>query len=128
MQSYKLLVLEKVNPITGLDRHWGFQEVEAHGFQDNQQMKVVRLSALRNGLLDSNIVQTSIYFNLLLHGFTQTSRKMLELLVKLGYEIFLSTSFQFDVHRSSCYIALNFIRYFGLSNKKKNNLQQLVSN
>jgi len=46
MKSYKLLVLVKVNPITGLDKHCGLQEVEARGFQDNQQMKVVRLSAL----------------------------------------------------------------------------------
>jgi len=39
------------NPITGLDRPWGFQEVEAPRFQDNWHMKVVRLSALRNGSL-----------------------------------------------------------------------------
>jgi hypothetical protein len=36
-------------PITGLDRPWGFQEVEAARFQDNRHMKVVRLSALRTG-------------------------------------------------------------------------------
>jgi hypothetical protein len=35
-------------PITGLDRPWGFQEVEDPRFQDNRHMKVVR-SALRNG-------------------------------------------------------------------------------
>jgi len=29
------------NPITGLDRPWGFQEVEALRFQDNRHMKVV---------------------------------------------------------------------------------------
>jgi hypothetical protein len=34
------------NPITGLDRLWGFQEVEAPIIQNNQHMKVVRLSAL----------------------------------------------------------------------------------
>ena len=34
------------NPIIGLDRPWGFQEVEAPRYQDNRQMKVVRLSAL----------------------------------------------------------------------------------
>ena len=34
------------NLITGLDRPWGFQKVEAPRFQDNQHMKVVRLSAL----------------------------------------------------------------------------------
>ena len=39
----------KSNPITGLDRPWGFQEVEAPIFQDNRYMKVVRLSALRTG-------------------------------------------------------------------------------
>ena len=38
-------------PITGLDRPWGFQEVEAPRFQDNRHMKVVRLSALRTGRL-----------------------------------------------------------------------------
>jgi hypothetical protein len=37
------------NPITGLDRPWGFQQVEAPRFQDNRQMKVARLSALRTG-------------------------------------------------------------------------------
>jgi len=39
------------NPITGLDRPRGFQEVEAPRFQDNQHMKVARLSALRTGCL-----------------------------------------------------------------------------
>ena len=39
------------NPITGLDRPWGFQEVEAPRCQDNWHMKVVRLSALRTGSL-----------------------------------------------------------------------------
>jgi hypothetical protein len=38
-------------PITGLGRPWGFQEVEAPIFQDNRHMKVVRLSALRTGHL-----------------------------------------------------------------------------
>jgi len=33
------------NPITGLDRPRGFQEVEAPRFQDNQHMMVVRLPA-----------------------------------------------------------------------------------
>ena len=37
--------------ITGLDRPWGFQEVEAPRFQDNWHMKVVRLSDLLTGLL-----------------------------------------------------------------------------
>jgi hypothetical protein len=39
------------NPITGLDRPIGFQEVEAPRFQDNQHMKAVKLSALRAGRL-----------------------------------------------------------------------------
>jgi len=39
----------KSNPITGQNRPWGFQEVEASKFEDNQYMKVVRLSALRTG-------------------------------------------------------------------------------
>ena len=38
-------------PITGLERPWGFQEVEAPGFQDNWHMKVARLSALHTGCL-----------------------------------------------------------------------------
>ena len=41
----------KSNPITGLARPRGFQEDEAPRFQDNQRMKVVRLSALRTGRL-----------------------------------------------------------------------------
>jgi len=39
------------NPITGLDRPRGFQEVETPRFQDSRQMKVVRLSDLRTGRL-----------------------------------------------------------------------------
>ena len=41
----------KSNPITGLGRPCGFQEVEAPRFQDSRHIKVVRLSALRTGLL-----------------------------------------------------------------------------
>ena len=41
------IVKKYSNPITGLDRPWGFQEVEAPRFQGNRHMKVVRLSALR---------------------------------------------------------------------------------
>jgi hypothetical protein len=44
-------LLWQSNPITGLDRPWGFQEVEAPRFQDNRHIKVVRLSALRTGRL-----------------------------------------------------------------------------
>ena len=43
--------MKQSNPITDLDRPWGFQEVEATRFQDNQHRKVVRLSALRTGRL-----------------------------------------------------------------------------
>jgi len=42
---------KKSNPITGLDKPRGFQEVEAPRFQNSRQMKVVRLSALRTGCL-----------------------------------------------------------------------------
>ena len=37
--------------ITGLDRPWVFQEVEASRYQDNRHTKVVTLSALRTGRL-----------------------------------------------------------------------------
>ena len=43
--------MSKSNPITGLDRPTGFQDVEAPRFQDSRHMKVVRLSALRTGHL-----------------------------------------------------------------------------
>jgi hypothetical protein len=43
--------VSKSNPITGLDRPRRFQDVEAPRFQDNQHMKVVRLSALHPGNL-----------------------------------------------------------------------------
>jgi len=46
-----LTVYQSSNPITGLVRPWGFQEVEASRFQDNRHMKVVKLSALRTGRL-----------------------------------------------------------------------------
>jgi len=42
---------DKVIPVTGLDRPWGFQEVEAPKFRDNRHMKVMWLSALRNSHL-----------------------------------------------------------------------------
>jgi hypothetical protein len=38
----------KSNPWSGLDRPWGFQEVEVPRFQDNWHMKVVMLSVLRS--------------------------------------------------------------------------------
>jgi len=39
------------NPTTGLDKPWGFQEVEAPRFHDNRHIKVVKLSALHTGCL-----------------------------------------------------------------------------
>ena len=48
---HHIQVAVKGNPITGLDRPWGFQEVEVSRFQDSRLMKVVRLSALRTGRL-----------------------------------------------------------------------------
>jgi hypothetical protein len=39
------------NPITGLDRPLGLQEVETPRFLDNRHMKVLRLSTLRTGCL-----------------------------------------------------------------------------
>ena len=39
----------KSNPITGLDKPWGFQEVVASRFQDHQHMKLLSLSALCTG-------------------------------------------------------------------------------
>jgi hypothetical protein len=52
-RNYGCTVTSKlyINPITGLDRPRGFQEIEAPRFQDNRHMKVVRLSALRTGRL-----------------------------------------------------------------------------
>jgi hypothetical protein len=35
-------LLSKSNPITGLNRPWCFQEVEAPRFQDSRHMKLVR--------------------------------------------------------------------------------------
>jgi len=48
--SWKYLS-NKSNPITGLGRPRGFQEVEAPRFQDSRHIMVVRLSALRTGRL-----------------------------------------------------------------------------
>ena len=46
-----IIIAYKSNPITGLDRPWGFQQFEAPRFQDNRHMKVARLSTLRTGRL-----------------------------------------------------------------------------
>ena len=43
----------KAIAIRGLDRLWGFHDVEASKFQDNRHMNVVRLSALHTGRLYS---------------------------------------------------------------------------
>ena len=51
------------NPITSLDRPWGYQEVEDPTFQDNRHMRLVRLSALRIGhLYPQEISLVLIYF------------------------------------------------------------------
>ena len=49
--NFYILIIynHKSNPITGLVRSWGFQEVEVPRFQDNRHMKVARLSALSTG-------------------------------------------------------------------------------
>jgi len=44
-------VISYINPITGLDRPRGFQDVEAPRFLDSRHMKTVRLSALRTSCL-----------------------------------------------------------------------------
>jgi hypothetical protein len=41
----------QINPITGLGRPWGFQNIEAPRYQDDRHMKVVRLSTIRTGCL-----------------------------------------------------------------------------
>jgi hypothetical protein len=46
MMMMIIIIIIKSNPITGLDRPLGLQEVEAPRFLDNRHMKVVRLSAL----------------------------------------------------------------------------------
>ena len=46
-----VLYYSESNPITGLDRLRGFQDVEVPRFEDNRHIKVVRLSALHTGLL-----------------------------------------------------------------------------
>jgi hypothetical protein len=44
-------VKKQSNPITGLDRPTGFQEVQVTRFLDSRHLKVVRLSAIRTGRL-----------------------------------------------------------------------------
>jgi hypothetical protein len=44
-------VKRQSNPITGLEKPWSFQDVEAPRFPDNRHIKLVRLSALRSGRL-----------------------------------------------------------------------------
>jgi hypothetical protein len=46
MGEFLIYLMTESNPITGLDRPLGLQEVEAPRFLDNRHMKVVRLSAL----------------------------------------------------------------------------------
>ena len=56
----------KNNPITSLDRPWGFQEVEAPRFQDNRHMKVVRLvtTTHRPPLPPGSIPGTHVFYRL----------------------------------------------------------------
>jgi hypothetical protein len=42
---------KRKDPITGLDRRWGFREVVAPRSHDNRHIKVVWLSAIRTGCL-----------------------------------------------------------------------------
>jgi len=51
IKEFNKIWISKSNPITGLNRPWGFQEVEGPRFHDSRHMKVVRLSALRTGRL-----------------------------------------------------------------------------
>jgi hypothetical protein len=63
LQSTVEVKKSKAIPSQGLERPWGFQHVEAHGYPDNRHMKVVRLSALRTGRLYAQeifLVLTSI--------------------------------------------------------------------
>jgi len=67
------------NLITGLNRPWGFQEVEAPKFQDNRHMKVVKLSALHTGRLyaPGNIPGTHFFLRLSQpHGHSAAGRIM----------------------------------------------------
>ena len=62
-RPFSLNLYIKNNPYTGLDRTWGFQDVETPRFHDNRHIKVVRLSALRTGrlYLPGNIPGTRFY-------------------------------------------------------------------
>jgi len=54
---------QKTTPVQAYYRPLGFQEVEAHRFQDNRHMNVVRLSTLHTGRLypTGNIPGTHFY-------------------------------------------------------------------
>jgi hypothetical protein len=54
--SWTQKLATKSNPITGLDRPWGLQEVEAPKSYDNWYMKMASLSALRTGRLYPQVV------------------------------------------------------------------------
>ena len=60
---FQRYVKKKSNPITGLNRPTGFQEVEVPRFQDSRHMNVARLSALRTGrfLPPGNIPSTHFF-------------------------------------------------------------------
>jgi hypothetical protein len=70
---------EKSNPITGLDRPLGSQEVEAPRFLDNRHMKVVRLSSLRTRRLypPGKIPGTKCYQHLMLFIISIVERNSL---------------------------------------------------
>jgi hypothetical protein len=50
-----------INPFTGLDRPWEFQEFEARRFPDIRLVKIVRLLALRIGLYLQKVFLVLIY-------------------------------------------------------------------
>jgi len=62
---YETPIKGTANPITSLDRPWGFKEVDAPRFQDNRHVKVVMLSALRTDRLYSPSRKYSWYSFLL---------------------------------------------------------------
>jgi hypothetical protein len=75
--SVFLCTINKSNPTTGLDRPWGFQEVEAPRFQDIRHMNMVTLSALRTGRLypAGNISGTHFCYRLSqLQGYSAAGR------------------------------------------------------
>jgi hypothetical protein len=54
--------IRQSNPITGLDRSWGFQDDKVPKFQDIRHIKVVTFSALRTGRLYSQEIFLVLIF------------------------------------------------------------------